>query len=89
MRVAIDPCQLRSWTTEETIAAVAEAGFEAIELSPREGLLQHRGEDPPDAAEVKRLKQAVPHRASKSRRCSSSNRGPVETPTRGAQLFAA
>ncbi len=58
MRVAIDPCQLRSWTTEETIAAVAEAGFEAIELSPREGLLQHRGEDPPDAAEVKRLKQA-------------------------------
>lgn len=58
MRLAVDPCQFRSRGTEETVAAVASAGFDAIELSPRQGLYQHRSAEAPDPAEVKRLKDA-------------------------------
>jgi myo-inositol catabolism protein IolH len=58
MRVAVDPCQFRATGTEETITAVASAGFDAIELSPRQGLYQHRSAEPPVPAEVKRLKKA-------------------------------
>lgn len=58
MRLVVDPCQFRSHGTEETISAVASAGFDAIELSPRQGLYEHRSTEPPVRAEVKRLKEA-------------------------------
>jgi myo-inositol catabolism protein IolH len=58
MRLVVDPCQFRSHGTEEAIAAVASAGFDAIELSPRQGLYQHRSGEPPVPAEVRRLKEA-------------------------------
>jgi len=56
--LATDPFQLRSVPVSEAVRAVASAGFEAIELSPRDGLLQHRSEVRPDAAEIKKLREA-------------------------------
>lgn len=43
---------------EDAIRLVAAAGFDAIELSPREGLLEHRSEAPPSAVEMRKLRRA-------------------------------
>jgi myo-inositol catabolism protein IolH len=40
------------------VREVAAAGFEGIELSPRDGLLQHRSEVRPDDAELRKLRDA-------------------------------
>lgn len=58
MILATDPLQLRSFPVSEAVRAVASAGFEAIELSPREGLLQHRSEVRPNATELRKLREA-------------------------------
>ena len=59
MKLAIDPCQFRDRPVDEAIRLVASAGFDAIELSPREGLLTHRSDVSPLASEMRKLKLAA------------------------------
>ena len=58
MILATDPLQLRSIPVSDMVRAVSSAGFEAIELSPREGLREHRSEIRPDSDELRKLRDA-------------------------------
>lgn len=58
MKIAVDPCQLRYLSTAEMFASVAQAGYQAVELSPRDGFLEHRKGDRPDPKVLADLKQA-------------------------------
>lgn len=58
MILAVDPLQLRNTPVSDAVRAVAAAGFGAIELSPREGLLEHRSENRPEAGELQKLRDA-------------------------------
>jgi myo-inositol catabolism protein IolH len=60
MKIAIDPCLLRDLTIAEMFASVAEAGYQAVELSPRDGFLEHRSNRLPEPEIVGELRQAGP-----------------------------
>jgi myo-inositol catabolism protein IolH len=58
MKLALDPCLLRNLSATEMFASVAQAGYEAVELSPRDGFLEHRHSDRPEPAVVADLMRA-------------------------------
>lgn len=58
MKFAIDPCLLKQLTVPEMFESVATAGYEAIELSPRDGFLMHRQDDRPQQDVIRSLEQA-------------------------------
>ena len=39
MKLAVDPCLLRRLPVPDMFASVAQAGYQAVELSPRDGFL--------------------------------------------------
>jgi len=58
MKLAVDPCLLRNLSAPEMFASVAQAGYQAVELSPRDGFLEHRRGDPPRPEVMQDLKKA-------------------------------
>jgi myo-inositol catabolism protein IolH len=58
MKLAVDPCLLRNLTIPDMFASVAQAGYQAVELSPRDGFLEHRRGDRPRSDVMRSLKQA-------------------------------
>jgi myo-inositol catabolism protein IolH len=58
MKLAVDPCLLKRLPVPEMFASVAQAGYEAVELSPRDGFLTHRQEDRPQPEIIRSLKEA-------------------------------
>lgn len=59
MKLAIDPCLLKSRSAREMFGSVARAGYQTVELSPRDGFLQHRHGDRPDPEVLQDLKRAA------------------------------
>jgi myo-inositol catabolism protein IolH len=58
MKLAIDPCLLRQLPVGEMFDTVARAGYEAVELSPRDGFLIHRHESRPASAVLREITEA-------------------------------
>jgi myo-inositol catabolism protein IolH len=58
MKLAVDPCLLKYLSPSEMFTSVAEAGYEAVELSPRDGFLEHRHAGRPEPGVVAELKRA-------------------------------
>ena len=58
MKLAIDPCLLKNVSVTEMFTSVAQAGYEAVELSPRDGFLEHRLGNRPEPEVVADLKRA-------------------------------
>ena len=58
MKLAVDPCLLKNVSVTEMFASVAQAGYEAVELSPRDGFLEHRHGNRPESAVLQDLKRA-------------------------------
>jgi myo-inositol catabolism protein IolH len=58
MKLAVDPCLLKDLNVPEMFASVAQAGYQAVELSPRDGFLEHRQGDRPRPDVLQSLKQA-------------------------------
>jgi myo-inositol catabolism protein IolH len=58
MKLAVDPCLLKNLSATEMFGAVAQAGYQAVELSPRDGFLEHRHGVRPDPEVLKDLKRA-------------------------------
>jgi myo-inositol catabolism protein IolH len=58
VQLAVDPCLLRQLPVPQMFASVARAGYPAVELSPREGFLNHRQEDRPEPGVLAELRQA-------------------------------
>jgi len=58
MKLAVDPCLLKNVSVTEMFTSVAQAGYEAVELSPRDGFLEHRLGNRPEPGVVADLKHA-------------------------------
>jgi myo-inositol catabolism protein IolH len=58
MKLAVDPCLLKNLSPAQMFTSVAQAGYEAVELSPRDGFLQHRDGGRPEPEVVADLKRA-------------------------------
>jgi myo-inositol catabolism protein IolH len=58
MKLAVDPCLLRRLPVPDMFASVAQAGYQAVELSPRDGFLAHRQEDRPAREVIRSLNEA-------------------------------
>jgi myo-inositol catabolism protein IolH len=58
MKLAVDPCLLKRLPVDEMFAAVAQVGYEAVELSPRDGFLAHREPGRPRPEAMQSLRQA-------------------------------
>lgn len=58
MKLAVDPCLLRRLPVPDMFASVAQAGYQAVELSPRDGFLTHRQEDRPAREVIRSLSEA-------------------------------
>jgi myo-inositol catabolism protein IolH len=58
MKLAIDPCLLKNVSVTEMFTSVGQAGYEAVELSPRDGFLEHRLGNRPEPEVVADLKRA-------------------------------
>ena len=58
MKLALDPCLLKHLSATEMFASVARAGYQAVELSPRDGFLEHRRGLRPAPAVLQDLKRA-------------------------------
>jgi myo-inositol catabolism protein IolH len=58
MKLAVDPCLLKNLSAPEMFASVAQAGYQAVELSPRDGFLEHRQGDRPRSEVMQSLKRA-------------------------------
>jgi myo-inositol catabolism protein IolH len=58
MKLAVDPCLLKNLSPAEMFTSVARAGYEAVELSPRDGFLEHRHGGRPQPEVVADLKRA-------------------------------
>jgi myo-inositol catabolism protein IolH len=58
MKLAVDPCLLKDLNVPEMFASVAQAGYQAVELSPRDGFLEHRRGDRPRPDVLQSLRQA-------------------------------
>lgn len=58
MKLAVDPCLLKSLPVRQMFASVAQAGYAAVELSPRDGFLTHRHQDRPRPEVMQSLKEA-------------------------------
>jgi myo-inositol catabolism protein IolH len=58
VKLAVDPCLLRRLPVPEMFASVAATGYEAVELSPRDGFLAHRQEDRPRREVIRSLHEA-------------------------------
>ena len=58
MKLAVDPCLLKNLSIDEMFASVAQAGYEAVELSPRHGFLEHRHGQRPAPEVLQDLKRA-------------------------------
>lgn len=58
MKLAVDPCLLKNVSVTEMFTSVAQAGYEAVELSPRDGFLEHRLGNRPEPEVVADLRRA-------------------------------
>lgn len=58
MKLAVDPCLLRNLSVADMFASVAQAGYQAVELSPRDGFLEHRRGDHARSDVMRSLKLA-------------------------------
>jgi myo-inositol catabolism protein IolH len=58
MKLAVDPCLLKNLSPTEMFTSVAQAGYEAVELSPRDGFLEHRHGGRPEPEVVADLRRA-------------------------------
>lgn len=58
MKLAVDPCLLKNLSVTEMFTSVAQAGYEAVELSPRHGFLDHRRSSRPEPEVLTDLKRA-------------------------------
>lgn len=58
MKIAIDPCLLRDETIAEMFTSVAQAGYQAVELSPRDGFLEHHSGRRPEPEILRELRRA-------------------------------
>ena len=76
MKLAVDPCLLKNVSVTEMFTSVAQAGYEAVELTARR-IPGAPPRQPPGARNRSDLRRASPRHVSRSRHCLSSSPGPA------------